>query len=295
MVLIATVNNGGAGQRVAPPGGLEPRLGTNPLCAAVPTSTRPRRARLRHERRRGGQGPRLLHQQQGAGPRRLAARPPGPADHRPLGPLRAPAGHDPADGRARRPTRVSASAWCSTCSPAASRAAATQPPRCPPPGVTTCSSWRLDAAQFSGRDALVRQSECVADYVRSTPRAPGVDAILLPGDPERRTLEQRSAQGIPLEEAHWPLAELARSWECPPDSTPAENRDQGGEAYQTPGGGAPKGRMRVRPTSGPVTRLVPSVAPESAPGHLLPAEKVRRTHQLVRTLSRRGFGRSRRA
>src|SRR4051812_31162967 len=41
VVLIATVNNGGAGQRVAPPGGLEPRIGTNPLCAAVPTSTHP--------------------------------------------------------------------------------------------------------------------------------------------------------------------------------------------------------------------------------------------------------------
>src|SRR5882757_9068426 len=41
LILIATVNNCGAGQRVAPPGGLEPRLGTNPLCAAVPTDSDP--------------------------------------------------------------------------------------------------------------------------------------------------------------------------------------------------------------------------------------------------------------
>lgn len=41
MILIATVNNGGAGQRVAPPGGREPRLGTNPLCVAVPTDADP--------------------------------------------------------------------------------------------------------------------------------------------------------------------------------------------------------------------------------------------------------------
>ena len=41
LILIATVNNNGAGQRVAPPGGIEPRLGTNPLCAAVPTDRRP--------------------------------------------------------------------------------------------------------------------------------------------------------------------------------------------------------------------------------------------------------------
>src|SRR6185437_8017169 len=40
-VLIGTVNNAGAGQRVAPPGGLQPRLGTNPLCVAVPTLGEP--------------------------------------------------------------------------------------------------------------------------------------------------------------------------------------------------------------------------------------------------------------
>ena len=41
LILIATVNNCGAGQRVAPPGGVQPRLGTNPLCAAVPTTGDP--------------------------------------------------------------------------------------------------------------------------------------------------------------------------------------------------------------------------------------------------------------
>ena len=38
LMLLATVNNGGAVQRVAPPGGLEPRLSTNPFCAGVPTT-----------------------------------------------------------------------------------------------------------------------------------------------------------------------------------------------------------------------------------------------------------------
>ena len=38
LLLLATVNNGGAVQRVAPPGGLEPRLSTNPFCAGVPTA-----------------------------------------------------------------------------------------------------------------------------------------------------------------------------------------------------------------------------------------------------------------
>ncbi len=38
LLLVATVNNRGAGQRVAPPGGIAPRLATNPFCASVPTA-----------------------------------------------------------------------------------------------------------------------------------------------------------------------------------------------------------------------------------------------------------------
>jgi uncharacterized oxidoreductase len=68
----------------------------------------------------------------------------------------------------------------------------------------------LDPARFAGRETLLREATTVAAYVRGTPRAEGVDAILLPGDPERRTLERRSAEGIPIEDAHWSkLTELA--------------------------------------------------------------------------------------
>ena len=38
----------------------------------------------------------------------------------------------------------------------------------------------------------------------------GIDAILLPGDPERHTLEERTAHGIPLDDPHWArLVDLA--------------------------------------------------------------------------------------
>ena len=60
-------------------------------------------------------------------------------------------------------------------------------------------------------EPLRRQASELADYVRATPRAAGVEAILLPGDPERRTLQSREAQGIPLERNHWTmLVELAQ-------------------------------------------------------------------------------------
>ena len=41
MAFLATVNNHGFGRGVAPPGGKEPRIGTNPLCIGIPTSSDP--------------------------------------------------------------------------------------------------------------------------------------------------------------------------------------------------------------------------------------------------------------
>src|SRR6185312_11619860 len=41
LALLATVNNHGFGRGVAPPGGKEPRLGTNPLCVGIPTRAEP--------------------------------------------------------------------------------------------------------------------------------------------------------------------------------------------------------------------------------------------------------------
>jgi uncharacterized oxidoreductase len=68
----------------------------------------------------------------------------------------------------------------------------------------------LDPDRFVGGDAQRHSASSLVDYVRTSAPAPGFDAITLPGDPERRTFNQRSSSGIPLEEAHWArLIELA--------------------------------------------------------------------------------------
>src|SRR5262249_36924589 len=68
----------------------------------------------------------------------------------------------------------------------------------------------LDPARFAGQGALIREATQLADYVRGCPEGEGVGTILLPGDPEGASLELRSANGIPIEEAHWArLTELA--------------------------------------------------------------------------------------
>ena len=63
LLLLATVNNCGGWQRVAPPGGIEPRLSTNPFCASVPTNDAGGAdcCRFRNQRCRRGQSARLLH------------------------------------------------------------------------------------------------------------------------------------------------------------------------------------------------------------------------------------------
>ncbi len=68
----------------------------------------------------------------------------------------------------------------------------------------------MDPARFAGCDYLASQASGLAESIRATPRAHGNDAILLPGDPERHTLEDRHAHGIPLDDQHWAkLVELA--------------------------------------------------------------------------------------
>ncbi|WP_406693513.1 Ldh family oxidoreductase [Singulisphaera sp. Ch08] len=208
LVLLATVNNCGAGQRVAPPGGLEPRLGTNPLCAAVPTNTDPvvldfgtsvvaeGKVRVYHINKKPVPEGWLLD------PQGHPTTDPSVLYEKPLGSILPMGGTQAYKGFGLSLVLDMLSGGLS-----GGRSSHSDAPAAKGNNVVFLA---LDPNRFSGHDALVRESTQVADYVRNTPRAPGVEAILLPGDPERRTLKQRSAEGVPLEDAHWAkLAELA--------------------------------------------------------------------------------------
>lgn len=208
LVLIATVNNCGAGQRVAPPGGVEPRLGTNPLCAAVPTAGDPvvldfgtsvvAEGKVRVHHINGTRVPEgwLLD---AAGrpttdPAVLYESPPGSI--LPMGGAQSYKGFGLA---------LVLDVLCGGLTGGRASHAGAAPAR-----GNNVVFLALDPARFAGRDALLREATGVAGYVRDTPRAPGVDRITLPGDPERATLARRSAEGIPLPDAHWAkLVELA--------------------------------------------------------------------------------------
>jgi hydroxycarboxylate dehydrogenase B len=63
----------------------------------------------------------------------------------------------------------------------------------------------FDTAHFGGTAHFVEQSDGLTEYVRSCPRADGVAAITLPGDPERTAKADRSAHGIAIPDGTWEL------------------------------------------------------------------------------------------
>jgi uncharacterized oxidoreductase len=208
LVLIGTVNNAGAGQRVAPPGGLQPRLGTNPLCVAVPTLGEPvvldfgtsvvaeGKVRVHHISKTPVPEGWLLDAEgrPTTDPSVLYESPPGSI--LPMGGAQAYKGF----GLALVLDMLAGGLTGGRASFAGA----------PPARGNNVLFLALDPRKFAGTDALIHEATELVGYVRGTPRAVGVDAITLPGDPERNTFARRTAQGIPLEEAHWAkITELA--------------------------------------------------------------------------------------
>ncbi len=118
LVLIATVNNNGAGHRVAPPGGKAGRLGTNPLCAAVPTDDEPVVLDFGTSVVAEGKVRTYYAAARSPSPKGGCSTPQGDRRPTPRSCTSRPSARS-CRWAAPRPTRGSASAWSSTCSPAA--------------------------------------------------------------------------------------------------------------------------------------------------------------------------------
>jgi uncharacterized oxidoreductase len=213
LLLLATVNNRGAGQRVAPPGGIEPRLATNPFCASVPTTdpqspivvdfgtsvvaegkvrgyyisgrSVPDGWLLDHDGRPTND-PAVLYQS-------------------PLGSILPLGGAQSYKGFG---LGLIMDLWAGGLS-----GGECSHEGAPPKGGIGNNVFFMafDPIHFAGYDSLVDQATHLVDYIRATPRAAGVASITLPGDPERASLKERLSSGIPLDEQHWTkLTELAK-------------------------------------------------------------------------------------
>jgi uncharacterized oxidoreductase len=212
LLLLATVNNGGAVQRVAPPGGLEPRLSTNPFCAGVPTADPEApivvdfgtsvvaEGKVRDyyiSTRSVPEGWLLDHLGQ-------PTTDPSVLYESPRGTILPLGGEQSYKGFG---LGLILDLWagglsgggCSQTSQ--SRGAA----------GNHVFFLAIDPDRLAGHAVLLSQAGDLAGWIRATPRVPGVDHILLPGDPERQMLERRTASGIPIDDSHCGrLLDLAR-------------------------------------------------------------------------------------
>jgi hydroxycarboxylate dehydrogenase B len=61
----------------------------------------------------------------------------------------------------------------------------------------------LDPSRFMPSADFHRQVSALFEYVRATPLASGSKEVLIPGEPEARTMRERLEQGIPVEDTTW--------------------------------------------------------------------------------------------
>ncbi|MBI1899997.1 MAG: Ldh family oxidoreductase [Planctomycetia bacterium] len=208
MVSMAMVNTHGHSRRVAPPGGKAPRLGTNPIAIGVPHGREPlvldfgtsatAEGKVRVKKIAGQLCPDgWLLDSEGRptkDPNALYADPPGTI--RPMGGDQAYKGF----GLGLMVEIFSGALSGGVCI------------RQQPINQNgNCVFMQVyDASQLGGREHFAREVASVVDFLRSCPRVEGVDEILLPGDPERRTMARRLREGVPFDEGNWQaLVELA--------------------------------------------------------------------------------------
>jgi uncharacterized oxidoreductase len=197
---IATVNGHGFGRGVAPPGGTESRIGTNPLCLGAPTGGDPvvldigtsvcAEGKVRVHFNKGTPVPEgwLLDAQ---------GRPTTDAgvlyrDPRgsilPLGGPQAYKGF----GIGLLLDMFAGGLSGAPCSR----------PDAPNMVANAVLFILLDVEHFAGAGHFLKEVNDLAAFVRGCPRAEGVAEILLPGDPERREAARR-AKGITLDDGTW--------------------------------------------------------------------------------------------
>lgn len=208
LVSMLMVNTHGAARRVAPPGGIAPRLGTNPIAIGVPRGKEPlvldfstsvtAEGKVRVKSIAGEQIPEgWIIDSDGnpsTNPDDLYTDPPGTI---------LPMGGDQAY------KGFGLSLMIDIFSGALSAGLCARETPITPKG--NCVFLMLiDPSRMGGLDAFQREVTQVSDFVKSCPTRDPNGEILLPGDPERKTIARHEEGGIPIDDENWnKLTELA--------------------------------------------------------------------------------------
>ena len=210
MASLIFANIHGAPPRVAPPGGTQARLGTNPLCLGFPGgvegpfvldfgTSATAEGKVRVAKLAGKPvPPGWLLDADGnptTDPNTLYANPPGSI--LPMGGDQAYRGFGLA---------LLIDLFCTGLSGAAAAGAG------PMPRGNAAVFLVISPEHAAGFEHVRHTARRLETEMRNVPRRPGVESILLPGDPERHTAAARTAAGIDLDPGNWTaLTDLAAS------------------------------------------------------------------------------------
>lgn len=216
MTSMISANTHGAAQRVAPVGGKRPRLGTNPICMGMPGgkdgpfvldfgTSATAEGKVRVKKIAGESVPDgwILDPDGNPtnDPNQLYGDPPGTI--LPMGGTQAYKGFG---------LSFLIEMFCGALSGG----------QCayenPPPPVGNCAFFLvIDPERLGMTSHLQTEVANLEQYVRGVPRVDGVDRVTLPGDPERATMADREANGIPLDDGNWnALLDLAKNLNVSP-------------------------------------------------------------------------------
>lgn len=201
MAFVATVNNHGFARGVAPPGGTEARIGTNPLCLGVPTSHEPVILDIGTSVVAEGKVRVLFNKKQPVPPGWLLDHQGQPTTdanvlyQEPRGTI-LPLGGSQAYKGFGLGLLLDMFVGGFSGAPCSS-------PGAPNLSANAVFFMVLDIAQFAGADHFLRETTQLAHNIRTCPKAAGVQEIMLPGDPERRTKAARLKDGIVLDDGTW--------------------------------------------------------------------------------------------
>ncbi len=88
--------------------------------------------------------------------------------------------------------------------------------------INSMLSIVIDPAALTEGSAWKTEIDALSVWVMSSPVRAGFDAVMVPGDPERRTRAERERRGIPLDRNTWrQLLDIADLVGCTPDDIPA--------------------------------------------------------------------------
>jgi uncharacterized oxidoreductase len=204
LVFLGTVNSHGSGRRVAPPGGTEGRISTNPICLCAPTTGDP--VVLDFGTSAVAEGKVRQHfQKKEAVPDGWLLDAGGHPTTDPTVLYEDPRGTILPFGGPQAYKGFGLGLLLDLLSGGLSSGRCSNP-EAPLPGVGNAVLFALfDPARFGGTDAFLCETTGLAKYVRGCPTAQGVERITLPGDPERTARTRRSIEGIPIPDGTWTL------------------------------------------------------------------------------------------